>query len=197
MEHLMRWNLAAVALCLSMGLWMAGCGGDSGPTDPAGANGSLKIWLTDAPTDEICELHVYIRDMRVKPDGQPQLLLGSEIGDYDLLQLQGGPAALMGDFTVDQGRYQFIEILLDESQSFVFEKQDPSNPTSSCLTTQSPLQVPSEKIKVAGPPFEVDESTGITIDFDARKSLKRKGGGGGSDEGWQLKPVVSIESISP
>ncbi|MEE8148189.1 MAG: hypothetical protein V3T24_11335, partial [Longimicrobiales bacterium] len=52
MEHLMRWSLATVAvLCAAVGLWMAGCGGDSGPTDPAGANGSLKIWLADVGDD--------------------------------------------------------------------------------------------------------------------------------------------------
>ena len=188
---------------------IAGCNGSSSPTEPSGAgasgtgadgvplSGSLQIKMIDAPTDEICELHVYIKDLRVKPDGQPQMLLGTDIGDFDLLELQDSPPAVLGNFSIDQGLYQFVEILLDESRSYVVEK-DPSDPANlNCLTTQSPLQIPSAKFKVSGGPFNVDESTSITIDFDAHKSLKIKGGGNSGDKGWQLKPDVSITNVEP
>jgi hypothetical protein len=190
---------------------LAGCGGGNSPTEPDGSNilgitgadpqssagGSLTVKMIDAPTDEICELHVYIKDLRVKPDGQPQMLLGTEIGDFDLLELQDGPPAVLGDFAIDQGLYQFVEILLDESQSYVIEKEDPADPSNTnCMTLQSPLQIPSAKFKVAGGPFNVDENTTITIDFDADKSLGRKGGNG-KDKGWTLRPDVSITSVEP
>jgi len=50
---------------------------------------------------------------------------------------------------------------------------------------------------VAGGPFNVDGNTTITIDFDADKSLGRKGGNSGGDKGWTLKPDVAITSVEP
>jgi hypothetical protein len=191
---------------------LAGCTDGNSPTEPetetsedtvtspapTSSSGTLHIRMIDAPTDEICELHVFIADLRVKPDGEPPLLLGTALGDFDLLALQDGPPAVLGEFPVEQGRYQFIEILLDESRSFVIEKEDPFDEENmNCLETESSLQVPSAKFKVNGGPFDVDEQTTITIDFDARKSLKKKGGNSAAAKGWQLKPVVSITSVEP
>lgn len=172
---------------------VTGDGGESGAVP-----GTLTLRMTDEPTDEICELHVFIADIRIKPDGSPQMLLGTEIGDFDLLTLQDGQTALLGTFSVEQGRYQFIELLLDQGRSHVVEKEDPADPDNlNCLETQSPLQVPSGKFKVNGGPFDVDENTQVTIDFDARKSLRKKGGNSEGDKGWRLVPDVSITQVVP
>jgi hypothetical protein len=200
--------ITSIGFCAAVVFSVTSCNSGSSPTNPAGespsagggtgvistSSGVFKILMIDAPTDELCELHVYIKDLRVKPDGQPQTRLATELGDFDLLVLQDGAPAVLGPFEVAQTRYQFIEILLDESRSYVIEK-DPTDPTNtSCLLTESALQIPSAKFKVAGGPFEVDASTTITIDFDADKSLKKKGG---KDKGWQLKPDVSITNVQP
>ena len=205
--------IASIGFCVAVVFSVTSCNsGSSSPTDPAGdsasagggtsvispSSGALKILMIDAPTDELCELHVFIKDLRVKPDGQPQMRLGTELGDFDLLELQDGPPAVLGPFQVAQTKYQFIEILLDEGLSYVIEKEDPTDPSNlNCLLTQSPLQIPSAKFKVAGGPFEVDDHTTITIDFDADKSLEKKGGNSGKDKGWQLNPDVSITNVQP
>ncbi|MGB6365998.1 MAG: DUF4382 domain-containing protein, partial [Thermoanaerobaculia bacterium] len=201
--------IASIGFCAAVVFSVTSCNSGSSPTDPAGdsaaagggtgvispSSGTLQILMIDAPTDELCELVVFIKDLRVKPEGQPQMRLGTELGEFDLLLLQDGAAAVLGPFEVDQTRYQFIEILLDESRSYVIEK-DPTDPTNTnCLLTESVLQIPSAKFKVAGGPFEVDNNTTITIDFDADKSLKKKGGNSGKDKGWQLKPDVSITNV--
>jgi hypothetical protein len=204
---------ASIGFCAAAVFSVTSCNSGSSPTDPAGdaasssggggtsvistSSGTLEILMIDAPTDELCELHVFIKDLRVKPDGQPQMLLATELGDFDLLELQNGPPAVLGPFQVAQTKYQFIEILLDESRSYVIEK-DPTDPNNlSCLLTESALQIPSAKFKVAGGPFQVDANTTITIDFDADKSLKKKGGNSGKDKGWQLNPDVSITNVQP
>ncbi len=204
--------IASIGFCAAVVFSVTSCNSGSSPTDPAGdsaaagggtgvistSSGTLEILMIDAPTDELCELHVFIKNLRVKPDGQPLMRLGTEHGDCDLLQHQDGPPAVLGTFQVAQTKYQFIEILLDEGLSYVIEKEDPTDPSNlNCLLTQSPLQIPSAKFKVAGGPFEVDANTTITIDFDADKSLKRKGGNSGKDKGWQLNPDVSITSVQP
>lgn len=173
---------------------------DSGDTtDTEVTGGKLQISMTDAPTDEICKLVVYIADLRVKKDGSPAEVLGAVngIGEYDLLQLQNGQEIVLGNFDVEQGIYQFIEMLLDESLSYVVEKIDPLGDISpeNCPDPEirSPLKIPSAKFKINGGPFEVDEQTEVLIDFDARKSLKTTGNG----KTWQLKPDVSIASVDP
>jgi hypothetical protein len=201
--------IASIGFCVALVFSVTSCNSGSSPTDPATdsaaagggtgvistSSGTLEILMIDAPTDELCKLVVFIKDLRVKPDGQPQMLLDSDIGDFDLLVLQDGAPAVLGLYDVDRTRYQFIEILLDETESYVIEK-DPTDPNNeNCLETRSELQIPSAKFKVAGGPFDVDDHTTITIDFDADKSLKKKGGNSGKDKGWQLKPDVSITNV--
>ena len=168
-----------------------------GTTDTDVTGGSLQISMTDAPTDEICQLVVFIEDLRVKKDGSPAQILGAVngIGAYDLLQLQNGQEIVLGNFDVEQGLYQFIEMLLDESQSYVVEKIDPTDPdiTTNCELEQMPLKIPSEKFKIKGGPFEVDELTEVLIDFDAKNSLKTTGNG----KTYQLKADVSIVQVDP
>jgi len=166
-------------------------------TDTGVTGGLLQISMTDAPTDEICELVVFIEDLRVKKDGSPAQILGAVngIGEYDLMLLQDGQVVLLGDFDVDQGLYQFIEMLLDESQSYVIEKIDPTNDSilGNCEEDESPLKIPSAKFKINGGPFEVDEHTEVLIDFNAKNSLKSTGNG----KTWQLKADVSIAEVDP
>ena len=167
----------------------------SDTTDTDVTGGSLQISMTDAPTDEICQLVVFIEDLRVKKDGSPPEILGAVGAAYDLMQLQNGEQVLLGDFDVDQGLYQFIEMLLDESQSYVVEKIDPEDLdiTENCEIEQVPLKIPSEKFKINGGPFEVDELTEVLVDFDAKNSLKTTGNG----KTYQLKADVSIVQIDP
>ena len=89
----------------------SGSGGGN-PGDGGTTSGKLAIQMIDDPTEEICQLWVYIRDIRVKPDQEPPILLGTGIGLYELLALQEGPPAPLGDWEVDEGTYQFIEMLL-------------------------------------------------------------------------------------
>lgn len=196
------YRLAMVmALGLGLGFSTLSCNsGSSGPTAPEAGSGegTLAINMIDEPTDEVCELWVYIQDLRVKPDGQPPVLLGNEIGVWDLLSLVQGVEAPLGTWGVDPGVYQFIEILLDESRSYVIERNldDPgTDDAPNCFDDiQTPLQTPSKKFKVNGGPFNVSSVTRVTIDFDAKKSLKRKGSPN-NPKGWQLKPKVSIVEV--
>lgn len=171
---------------------------DSGDTtDTVITDGVLQINMTDAPTDEICNLVVFIEELRVKKDGSPPQILSPTdgLGGYDLLLLQGGNEVSLGQFEVEAGVYQFIEMLLDETQSYVVEKLEPTNldVIGNCVDFESPLKIPSEKFKINGGPFEVDELTKVLIDFDAKNSLKSTGNG----KTWQLKADVSIAQVDP
>jgi hypothetical protein len=185
--------LAAVLLLL---LAIAACGGSAGspaaplPSSGAGEGGvvatsgddlgTLEISMQDAPIDDVSEVWVFVTGLRVKPDGRPVESLETFAGPYDLLRLRNGVSELLVADRVLAGRYQFIEILLDQDQSYVVE---------TATGERRPVQIPSQKVKLAGGPFDVfpDRTTSVLFDFDVERSLKRKGNGE-----WQLKPFVSI-----
>ena len=140
--------------------------------------------MTDAPIDEVSELVVFLAEVKIKRDGVPVERFASIVGPVDLLLLQNGITELIGQEQIAAGRVQFIEFRLDESQSYVVEAD---------TGEQLDLKIPSQKIKIAGGPFEVlpDGTTDVLVDFDAEKSLKRTGNGR-----YQLKPHVSIVKVS-
>lgn len=191
---------SASALILIVGLFVSSCTSNS-PTEPdraASANGSLTLKMVDLPTDEICQLWVYFEGLKVKREGESTQLKPLDVVPkaYDLLTLRNGTVAILGEFEITRGIYQFIEILLDESQSSVVEKTSAGDCNSGGMDGESvALQIPSEKFKVKGGPFTVGTNTAVTIDFDADKSLKRKGSSQ-NPKGWQLKADVSIVGVS-
>jgi hypothetical protein len=165
---------------LSLGLaalLAAGCGdSDDSPTTPSpgGEAGTLTIEMTDAPIDDVAELWVYVSGLDLKPAGGPLVRLRPpemRAGLYDLLGLRDGVSVILFDAAVESTDYQFIEIELDQDRSFLIERDHPG--------IEVPLQIASGKAKLNGGPFRVrpDGSTTVLFDFDAAKSLKRKGNG--------------------
>jgi hypothetical protein len=160
----------------------AACGdSDDGPTSPA-RQSMLSVRMTDAPADEVSQLNVFITGLKVKPAGGPVERFANEIGRVDLLLLRGTTRelALAG---VAPGRYEFVEVELDESRSSVVEKA--SGATRA-------LRIASDKIKVVGG-FEVpaDATTVVLLDFDAAASLRQLG-----NDQWLLTPVIAQVSAS-
>jgi hypothetical protein len=181
-------RIAALGAAVSLLVCFVACGGASSPAAPRTSTsgddlGTLEISMQDAPIDDVSELWVFVTGLRVKPDGRPVESLETFAGPYDLLRLRNGISELLVADRVLAGRYQFIEILLDQDQSYVVEV---------ATGERRPLQIPSQKVKLNGGPFDVrpDRTTSVLFDFDAERSLKRKGNGD-----WQLKPFVSIIQV--
>lgn len=167
-----------LAVALAVLLWgtLIACSSGDGPTAPNGT-GIVAIRLTDAPTDGLDELDVYITGLSVKPaDDSPVVVIESDVGLVDLLALQN-TSELLATAGVEPGAYNHIFVDLDEDQSYVIE---------SGTGLQKPLHIASEKIKVLGG-FEVDENlqTTVLLDFDAQQSLRQTGQGD-----WLLVPVI-------
>lgn len=168
-------------------LLAVGCDDSNGsPTEPqpGAGTGTLSIEMTDAPIDDVAELWVYVSGLNVKPAGGPLVRLRPpemQAGLYDLLDLQDGVSVILFDSAVPADDYEFIEIELDQSQSFLIETAAPG--------VEVPLQIASGKAKLNGGPFGVrpDGTTTVVFDFDAAKSLKRKGNGD-----YLLKPFLQI-----
>ena len=155
---------------------VAADGSSSSVTSTGDSLGTLSIYLTDAPTDEVSEVNVYITGLKVKRSGASVERFSYDVGLIDLLTLRNS-TMLMAENKVPAGDYEFIRVELDQSRSNVIDK----------LTGKTlPLKIPSEQIKVNGG-FVVPAggATNIVLDFDADKSLVKLGNGN-----WLLKPVI-------
>jgi len=163
-------------------------GGDEGGDDGTqSGTGSLVIEMTDAPIEDIAELWVYVSGLKLKPAGGPVVWLREpELvpGLYDLLNLRNGISVILADAMIEATTYQFIEIELDQSRSYLVEIANP--------LVEVPMQIPSNKAKLNGGPFDVlpDGTTTVLFDFDAERSLHRKGNGQ-----YQLKPFLQILEV--
>ena len=179
-------SIKVVLLGIVIAFLFGGCGSDSSETSSGGGGstdtssgdplGTLSIYLTDAPTDEVSSVNVYITGLTVKRSGTSVERFSNDVGFIDLLTLRNS-TLLMAEKNVTAGDYEFIRIELDQNRSNVIDKS-----TGETL----PLKIPSEEIKVLGG-FIVRPggSTNVVLDFDADKSLVKLGNGN-----WLLKPVI-------
>jgi hypothetical protein len=149
-------------------------GGSNSVTSSSDPLGTLSIYLTDAPTDEVSSVNVYITGLTIKRSGASVERFGNNVGLIDLLDLRDS-TMLIAEDNVTAGEYEFIRVELDQSRSNVIVSGE-----------ALPLKIPSEEIKVLGG-FVVPTGgfTNILLDFDADKSLVKLGNGN-----WLLKPVI-------
>ena len=149
-------------------------GGSNSVTSSSDPLGTLSIYLTDAPTDEVSSVNVYITGLTIKRSGASVERFGNNVGLIDLLDLRDS-TMLIAEDNVTAGDYEFIRVELDQSRSNVIVSGE-----------ALPLKIPSEEIKVLGG-FVVPTGgfTNILLDFDADKSLVKLGNGN-----WLLKPVI-------
>lgn len=110
--------------------------------------------------------------------------VGAGYTSYDLLALQNGLTALLGDANLGAGTVTGIRLVLDEA--------DPGSIVIAGVP--SPLKVPSGSqsgLKLQGNiTLTPGEVTSITIDFDASKSIVKAG------NQYLLKPVLHIASVA-
>ena len=107
----------AATLALASVLLFPACGSD-GPTSPR--TGTLRVEMTDDPTDQLEEINVFITGLTVKHAQEPVERIADEIGLIDLLSLQD-TTELLATANVEPGIYQFIRVDLDEERSNVLE----------------------------------------------------------------------------
>jgi hypothetical protein len=195
-QHLNRFGLlAGSVLCAAV---LAACGGgkdDSNTTTtdvtPVATTGSLLVALTDAPACGFDAVNVTVTKVRVN--------LSATAGDTDsswidltlstprkinLLSLSNGVLDTLGQTSLAPGHYGQIRLVLDTSAN--------ANTVVPTGTTQAiALDTPSAAasgIKVNGG-FDITAGnlTSTVIDFDACKSVLKKGNGA-----YALKPVLTL-----
>ena len=159
------------------------------PPSPTALTGTLEVYVTDAPTDNISNIWVTFQEIAVHSANQTadEDENQGEEGDwipitftdnqtFDLLELGASDLeALLAADNLTAGKYTQLRVIIGEVKVTV---------GSANITAI----LPSGKLKFVRP-FEVfpDDTTTIVMDFDARKSVVRTGSGK-----YIVKPVVQL-----
>lgn len=168
--------VSLAAALLVAGLSLSACG--LGSAQPQ--LGTLRVALTDAPTDELQKVVVFFERIQAQRKGGHLEPLAEDLGPFDLLELQDRSVDLLST-GVEPGQYEFIRVVLDEERSHVVDLEG----------ERQPLRIARTEVDVRGRTFDVSpgKRTTVVIDFDAEGSLLD------TSSGWFLSPLISIASI--
>lgn len=193
-----RWTIPALVL----GLFAVGC--DDSPTngDFEDGDGSLSVYLTDAPGD-VQDVWVQVNDVQLVGQGQPISLLDEATDLINLLDLQDEAIALAEDVEVEAGNYTQVRFILggavlESTDGGVYTFGGAEHPDG--LDATGTLMCPScpqTGIKVrlpGGVTIEEGENAGLLMDFDVSQSFGRRAGASGM---WVMHPVILGAAADP
>jgi Domain of unknown function (DUF4382)/Carboxypeptidase regulatory-like domain len=95
-----------------------------GPQTPNGGDGKTAVFLTDAPFpfDGISRVDIHIVDIAMSTqmdtsDASPWVSVAHPDRGFNLLELQGGSTALLGEAVVPPGQYRAVRLIFDPARS--------------------------------------------------------------------------------
>src|SRR5690606_23628888 len=184
-----------VVSALAAAAIVAACGGGG----DSGATGTLSVKLTDAPACGYDNVWVTVTKVRVHcsytasdtAPGWSELVVTLDTGRdgrrIDLLSLQNGVLADLGQTALPAGRYSQVRLVLSDAQG-----ANQLLLTGDASRTPISLDTPSAQqsgLKLRhGFDVAADTEVDLVLDFDACKSIVKAGNSGK----FNLKPVVSV-----
>ena len=173
-----------------------GGGGGTGGGDSGGGfsgPGTLRVALTDAPACGFDQVVVTVERVRVhqsmgandNDSGWTDIAV-SPARKVDLLSLQNGLLVDLGQTTLPAGQYTQLRLMLSSNGAGT-----PANyvvPTKGSMTPMATPSAQQSGLKlIHGFTIEAGKTTGLVLDFDACKSIVRRGNGS-----FGLKPVIRV-----
>lgn len=195
---------ARVAAWCAAGLFAAcgggGAGGGGAATAPT--TGQLEVRMHDRPSEGVEHVYVTIERVEVlrEVDGADvKSTLSSQPGQYDLLELQHGVEAVLGQGQFEPGLYHWIRLVVarDSKRDMARKPADTLKNYVVASGVPHPLVVPSGEntgIKL-GHNFTIEagQTTVLTLDFDVRQSVQRCG----RNHVYRLKPRIRVVPTTP
>ena len=135
----------------------------------------VRLHLTDAPGPEVESAVVWISSAFLVPgDEEGPVVVTDEPQEFDLLLLQDGVTALLGDATVPASRYSQLRLVVDSARLTLAAGVTFEDGTNTKL-----LQVPSGSqsgIKVSFPgQLDLTEDAEVVVDFDVASNFVFQG----------------------
>ena len=167
-------QLATVGICIC--IMLSGCSKSTKTT----SKGEIKIYLADRPA-EFDAVNIVVSQVSIHMSDQDSVSGWMVICDttqiYDLLELRNGAMALFADHELDPGHYTQIRLKITDGSNVIVDG------------SQYDLEIPSgyqSGVKI-NHQFQIQEDVTyeLLLDFDAEKSIIKKGNGQ-----YQMKPVI-------
>ena len=167
------------ALCAAAALLFAACEKDDGEVAGGGAEGRLRVEMTDAPFDDAGVEGVFVTVAEVRIDGEVQPEL-SQRATFDLAAYSGGRTFTLGsDQAIRAGTMGDIEIVLDL-------QADANGQAPGCYVLRSDGTkdglgfAGASQISIAARPavsVAAEGTTRLVADVDLRKAITRERAG--------------------
>ncbi|RDK06237.1 DUF4382 domain-containing protein [Cupriavidus lacunae] len=187
-------------LALSGALALAACGGGGDGGGGGGGQGTLQVSMTDAPACGFSSVFVTVNQVRVHTSASADVNASGWVNidvvparKIDLLSLTNGVLSVLGQTALPAGDYQQVRLVLAANTgggaNALANSVVPTGGTEQTLDTPSAVQ---SGIKI-NRPFTVARGTltDLVLDFDACKSVVRRGNGT-----FGLKPVVTAVPVT-
>ena len=174
-----RSRLALTAVAVGLAACTAS---EIGPTGSTG-EGRTAVFLTDAPFpfDRVQRVDIHIAAIALSPradtsEGLPEwVTVARPQRTFNLLDLQNGATALLGEAEVPPGQYRAVRVIFDPARSSMTDR-DGSHPA---IDWQAKGEVPS-LFGLVEEPMAIDENgEDIVIDFDVGRSFLSDASTGG------------------
>lgn len=187
---------ALLAVAASAALVACGGGGDSATVAPP-ATGTLKVALTDAPACGFDEVNVTVDRVRAHRSASAEEndagwtdIVVDPPRKIDLLTLQNGVLVELGQTTLLAGNYTQMRLVLVSNRTVSMSNTvKPTGGSASELDTPSAAQSGLKLIN--GFTIEPDKTNFIVLDFDACRSIVKRGNGT-----YGLKPVIQMTAVT-
>lgn len=191
MTHLMR--TCGMISTVTAAALLSACGGGGSSSD-TNLSGTLGVAITDAPACGFDAVNVTVNKVRVHQSatagdtdaGWTDITL-SPARKINLLNLTNGTLENLGQTPLTPGRYTQLRLVLDANAGSAMANSVVPSGTVNEVSLDTPSAVQSG-IKLVNQ-FDVaaGQRVDLVLDFDACKSVVRKGNGG-----FALKPVVKV-----
>jgi hypothetical protein len=171
-----------LALAMAGVLALAACNSsETGPAGP-GNGGKTSVFLTDAPFpfDRISRVDIHISEIGLSPQadtsqGTPSwITVASPDRVFNLLDLQNGTTALLGEADVPPGQYRAVRVIFDPARSSMTDT-DGGHPA---IDWQAKGDAPT-LFGLVEEAMAIDENgEDVVIDFDVGRSFLPDDGNG-------------------
>ena len=190
-------GLLAIAMAVGLVACGGGSGGGGGGIGGTGVTpqGTARFAVTDAPACGLDSVNVTIQKVRVHKDagagdadaGWSEVVV-SPAKRVDLLGLTNGVLEELGQTSLPAGKYTQLRLILgaNDGTTPLANSVVPTGGSETALTTPSGQQSGAKlnvDIDVAA-----DKVADFVLDFDACKSVVKRGNSGG----YNLKPVIKV-----
>jgi hypothetical protein len=180
---------------LGLVLVAAACSSDN--STGGSGTGTVEIRLTDAPSDDFESATIFVSQVSLQPGdaNASAVVVSSTKASFDLLTLQNGVTAELGQSSVPTGTYSQVRMIVDSARVVL-----KSGNTFSDGSTTAILKVPSGsesglKINFSTPLSVTAGQTVLLVDFDLSQSFVFQGPRSHPNS-VLLKPVVHATALN-